>query len=267
MRNIIAVYGTRPEEIKLYPLSKYKVDFLEVNQSKDLHQGLIVPRWKCTEQTLVNHIHDQSLLIVQGDTRTAFRAALLAYERGIPVAHVEAGLRTHDLTDPHPEEGYRAMIDAISTYKFAPNFEAQKNCDGILVGQTSIDTLMEFIPPLTDDGYTLVTMHRSNADVERWVPLIKSLPNPMVIAHPNSVGQSLKKHFKCIAPVPYKEFVALLAGCTGVATDSGGLQEEALALGKPVTLLREKSERGHGENYYPGATEKIIEHLRKEGYV
>ena len=203
-------------------------------------------------------------IIVQGDTRTAFRAALYAFEAKIPVVHIEAGMRTYDLTQPWPEEGYRQMIDCIASYKFASTLEAAENCDGIYVGQTSIDTLFEFYPSdIEQEDFYIVTVHRTE-NWERINEIISTLKTHGVdkelhiYAHPNKVGQELRKHFDCLDPLPYREFVSEMAKCKGFISDSGGLQEEAIALGKEFISLREKSERGHGETYHPGATAEIV---------
>jgi UDP-N-acetylglucosamine 2-epimerase (non-hydrolysing) len=261
----LCIYGTRPEEIKLYPFQKYGFKFLQVNQSKDLHQGLVKPDYYCEEEGLIHTIRmlRPSLVIVQGDTRTAFNGALYAYQEKIPVAHVEAGLRTWDINDPHPEEGYRQMIDCISTYKFCSTPEATKNCDGIYVGQTSIDTLFEFIPDCTEEDFYIVTVHRT--DISKVLPTLKKMDvtKLKIIAHPNKYGQELRKHFVCIDPVNYRLFVDLLARSKGCISDSGGLQEECLALGKEYISLRDKSERGKGETYKKGATKLIVETLNE----
>jgi len=262
----LCIYGTRPEEIKLYPFTKYDgFEFLEVNQSKDLHQGLIKPDGQCSEENLEEFLRWADIknrydkIIVQGDTRTAFRAAVFAYEQGVPVVHIEAGLRTHDLYSPHPEEGYRMMIDQISTYKFCSTREAVKNCNGIYVGQTSIDTLFEFLPDAIEEDFYIVTVHRT--DPSKVIPTLKKMDSSklVIFAHPNPIGQELKKHFDCLEPMNYKEFVKLLARAKGCISDSGGLQEECCALGKEYISLRDKSERGHGETYKRGATEKIVQ--------
>lgn len=259
----LVVYGTRPEEIKLYPFTKYKgFSFCEVNQSKDLHQGLIKPDIKIEEKSLrfVIEQYDWDSVWVQGDTRTAFNAALYAFEKGIPVIHIEAGLRTFDLKCPFPEEGYRQMIDCIATKKYCSTPEAEKNCDGIYVGQTSIDTLFEFCGDITKGDYVIVTVHRREADIEKIIEQLKSYDQDklMIFAHPNQIGQELKKHFKTHEPMNYKEFARCLAGCAGVMTDSGGLTEEAIALNKPVIQLREKSERKLSDIYEQGATGRIM---------
>jgi UDP-N-acetylglucosamine 2-epimerase (non-hydrolysing) len=261
----LAIYGTRPEEVKLYPLQKHKYKFLQVNQSKDLHQGLIQPDYYCEEEGLIHTIRmlRPDIVIVQGDTRTAFNGALYAYQEKIPVAHIEAGLRTHDINDPHPEEGYRMMIDDISTYKFCSTKESATNCNGMYVGQTSIDTLFEFIPDCVEEDFYIVTVHRT--DISKVLPTLKKMDATKlkVIAHPNKYGQELRKHFNCIEPVNYRLFVDLLARSKGCISDSGGLQEECIALDKEFISLRDKTERGHGEKYKPGATQKIVEALNE----
>lgn len=265
MKNL-CVYGTRPEEIKLYPFTKYKdFDFLEVDQSKDLHQNLINPQYKCEENELKEFIKklNYDRIIVQGDTRTAFYAALYGYENKRSIVHVEAGLRTHDIYDPHPEEGYRAMIDQIAEYKFCSTPESVQNCDGVYVGQTSIDTLFEFAGEIKDGDYYIVTVHRTNIDKAK--PIIdKYIDNIIVFAHPNKIGQELKKHYSTRQPYNYKDFVKLLAKSKGCISDSGGLQEECAALNKEFITLRNKTERGHGEEYYQGATNKIIKYLEQK---
>jgi UDP-N-acetylglucosamine 2-epimerase (non-hydrolysing) len=265
----LVIYGTRPEEIKLYPFTKYpEFEFLLVDQSRDLHQDLITPNYAVEEEDLEVFIklRKPKFVMVQGDTRTAFRAALYAFENKIPVIHIEAGLRTFDLTQPFPEEGYRQMIDQIATYKFCSRPEAVSNCGGIYVGQTSIDTLFEFYPKDAKQEYFyIVTCHRWE-NWERMEEIINFLKNFKgrlhVYAHPNRVGQELKKYFPTLMPSNYKQFINELARCKGIISDSGGLQEEAIALGKEFISLRNKSERDPKDVYKPGATKKIIKHLR-----
>jgi len=259
------IVGTRPETIKLYPFTKYPgFKFVWANQSKDLKQDLIDFDYEIEESDLKDFIKngDWSMVLVQGDTRTAFYGALYAYEAGKEVVHIEAGLRTHDLYDPHPEEGYRMMIDQISTYKFCSTPESVENCGGVYVGQTSIDTLYDFCGEIKDGDYYIVTVHRT--PVEKVLPTLKAMDESklIVFAHPNPIGQSLKKHFKCLDPMNYKEFVKLLACSKGCISDSGGLQEECSALGKEFIPIREKTERGHGEVYESGATERIVKILK-----
>ena len=265
-KTISVIYGTRPEEIKVYPFQKYGLHFIQVNQSNDLHQGLITPDVYCEENELKQAIKDASpdIVMVQGDTRTAFYGALYAFENKIPVAHIEAGLRTFDIQDPFPEEAYRQMIDCISTYKFCSTKEAAKNCKGIYVGQTSIDTLFEFIPDCVEEDFYIVTVHRT--PIDKVLPTLKKMDQSKlkIFAHPNPIGQELKKHFDCLPPMNYREFVGLLARSRGCVSDSGGLQEECIALGKEYISLRDKTERGHGEKYKQGASKKIMGYLWKQ---
>ena len=261
----LVIFGGRPDEIKLYPFTKYDFKFLRVNQSKDLHQDLIKADYFCEEKDLKEKLKDinPNMVIVQGDMRTTFYGALFAYELKIPVVHIEAGLRTFDIYNPFCEEGYRQMIDCISTYKFCSTPEAVKNCDGVYVGQTSIDTLFEFIPDCIEEDFYIVTVHRNEANINKIIDTLKKMDQSKlkIFAHPNKIGQELKKHFKCLEPMNYREFVKLLARSKGCISDSGGLQEECLALGKEFISLRDKSERGHGESYQKGATKKIVEVL------
>jgi UDP-N-acetylglucosamine 2-epimerase (non-hydrolysing) len=265
-KNILAIYGTRAEEIKLYPFTKYPgFKFLQVNQSKDLHQGLIDYDWICEEWELEGAIwsREPDAVMVQGDTRTAFSAAVYAYENKIPIIHVEAGMRTWDLSDPRPEEGYRQMIDAIADYQFCSTELARVNCGGIYVGQTSIDTLVEFLPDAIEEDFYIVTVHRNEADIPKIIKTLKKMNQDklVIFAHPNKVGQELKEHFKTQEPLNYTRFVELLARAKGCISDSGGLQEECIFLGKEFISLRDKSERGHGEIYKAGATKKIVDIL------
>jgi UDP-N-acetylglucosamine 2-epimerase (non-hydrolysing) len=274
---ILTIYGTRPTEIKLYPFTHYRhlgFEFLEVDQSKDLHQGLIKPEYKCSEEDLEKTIQKlkPEMVLVHGDTRSGFRGCLYAYVNKIPIIRTEAGLRTYDLFSPFPEEGYRQMMDRIATYKYCSKQEAVNNLkseglSGKLVGQTGIDTLYEFCGDITEGEYLIVTVHR-NENYKRLPKIIKQIKQAekeielKIFAHPNRIGQELKKHFKCLDPMGYKEFVKFLAQSYGVMTDSGGLQEEATALGKKCFVLREKSERSNEDIYPKGATKKIIEDLQ-----
>jgi UDP-N-acetylglucosamine 2-epimerase (non-hydrolysing) len=270
--SILVVIGSRPETIKLYPFTKYEgFDFLWVNQSKDLKQDLIRFNYEIEENELERFIKtsDYSAIMVQGDTRTAHRASLYAFEANIPVIHIEAGMRTFDLTQPFPEEAYRQMIDIVAKYKYCSTLEATKNCNGVYVGQTSIDTLCEYMPKSIEEDFYIVTVHRTES-WEKIKEIIKTLKRMnqdklVIFAHPNKVGQELKKHFKTHNPLPYKEFVSLLGRAKGCVSDSGGLQEECLFLGKDFISLRKKSERGKGEIYEKGATKKIIKELNELG--
>lgn len=264
---MLVIYGTRPQEIKAYPFSKYEgFKFLYVRQSKDIREDLFKPDHECEEKDLEYFIRllKPDRVMVFGDTRTAMRAALYAFEQGAEVIHVEAGMRTFDLKSPFPEEGYRQMIDLIATKKYCSRPEDAENCNGIYVGSNQIDTLMEFCGKITDNDYAVVTVHRRE-NLKRIPEIVKEIKKykglKYIFAHPNPTGQALKEYFPTHPPMPYKEFVKLLAGAGMIMTDSGGVEEIAIALKKPHVILREKSERKDTDVYAPGATKKIVEDL------
>jgi UDP-N-acetylglucosamine 2-epimerase (non-hydrolysing) len=265
----LVVYGTRPQEIKAYPFTKHKgFKFLFVNQSPDLEQGLFEPDYRCSEHDLEAYLKflAPKRVIVFGDTRTGMRAALYAFEQGMEVVHVESGMRTFDLKSPFPEEGYRQMMDVIATKKYCSTPESAKNCSGQYVGATPIDTLFEFCGPITKGDYAVVTVHRRE-NLERMPEIVREIHKYKgklrVFAHPNQTGQELKKYFVTEPPMPYKDFVKLLAGAELIMTDSGGVEEYAIALDKPHIILREKSERKATDLYDTGATKRIVEDLCK----
>jgi len=244
--------GTRPEIIKLYPIWKQmNLKAIWTNQSKDLKQDLIKFDIETTlnELTSVLKRERPQYVVVQGDTRTAFYGAVKAFELKIPVVHVEAGLRSWS-DNPHPEEGFRKMISEIASVHFCPNLEQANNLQGkqnvYVVGQTSIDTLKEFMPEISDEGYAVVTIHRHEVDISRIIPELKKIERliPLkIFAHPNSKGQELRKHFKCLDPLPYRDFIKVLAKAKIIISDSGGIQEEAPYLNKPLIIARETTER------------------------
>lgn len=249
------VYGGRPDEIKVYPFTKFDgYKFLRVNQSKDLKQTLITPDFECEENGLrsfiAKHKQEIEVLICQGDMRTAFYSAVYAYENKIPVAHLEAGLRSWDLYAPHCEEGYRKMISEIASIHFCSTLQSANNLQGkqnvYVVGQTGIDTLKEFMPEITQENFAIVTIHRKEADLSRVIPELKKIQEliPLKIyAHPNEKGQELRRHFNCLDPLPYEDFIRQLAKCRLIISDSGGIQEEAPYLNKPLIIARETTER------------------------
>lgn len=231
------------------------------------------------------------LVVVQGDTSTAFGCALAAFQRGIPVAHVEAGLRTNDLTAPFPEEGMRQMISRVASLHFCPtedNREAllREGIDAariIVTGNPVIDALLwardlikskhptfadarlqKLLHAATDrEGkdarVLLVTAHRRESfgePLRRIFSAIAELaaayprdtfvypvhPNPEVTGPARQMLGSIANVI-LVEPLDYLPLIALLDRCHLVITDSGGLQEEAPALHKPVVVLREKTER------------------------
>jgi len=215
------------------------------------------------------------LLIVQGDTSSALGAALAGFAAGIPVAHVEAGLRTHDPSLPWPEEEYRTAIDADADLLFAPtelsaaNLYAEKVPGDIHVtGNSGIDALLEAasrLPPpsLCERGNKkrlLVTCHRR----ESWGDGLESIAAALTelaaqgveidfVLHPNRFVASKMRHFlagtralRLLDPCGHDELLRRMRDVDLVLSDSGGIQEEAPALGVPLLVLRDKTERPEG---------------------
>jgi UDP-N-acetylglucosamine 2-epimerase (non-hydrolysing) len=216
------------------------------------------------------------LVIVQGDTTTAFAAALAAFYQQIPLGHVEAGLRTDDLLNPYPEEANRRLVSQITQLHFAPTARAVDNLkrSGVTgtihhTGNTVIDALLKVaaiypdcpIPNLDWDQYRvlLATVHRR----ENWgsslqqiaqgfLKILEQFPDTAIVLplHRNpTVREPLQSmlgdHPRVFLtePLDYSNLVGAIQRCHLLLTDSGGLQEEAPSLGKPVLVLRETTER------------------------
>jgi UDP-N-acetylglucosamine 2-epimerase (non-hydrolysing) len=212
------------------------------------------------------------LLVVQGDTSSALGAALAGFTARVPVAHVEAGLRTHDPLLPWPEEEYRTAIDAQADLLFAPTETAAANLRSEKVpgelhvtGNTGIDTLLAVeatLPrPMLHDGGAprlLVTCHRR----ESWGEGLKSIAASLeklasdgaarieVVLHPNAhvtsaIRQLLERSsgISLIGPCTHRELIGRMRDADLLLSDSGGIQEEAAALGTPLLVLRDKTER------------------------
>lgn len=214
-------------------------------------------------------------LLLQGDTTTVMAAALAAFYRRVPVGHVEAGLRTGDLQAPFPEEANRIVAGKLANWHFAPTESARQNllregCPDssiVVTGNTVIDALLLTASKAPELGIeldaskrlVLVTAHRREsfgAPFQNICQALRELAlrNPEVQflypVHPNPnvkqvAGALLGKlpNFTLCEPLDYAPFVAAMKRAHMILTDSGGVQEEAPALGKPVLVLREKTER------------------------
>ncbi len=217
-------------------------------------------------------------VLVQGDTTTAMSAALAAFYRRVPVGHVEAGLRTYNRYEPFPEEANRRLISALATYHFAPTETARdallaENVDPasiFVTGNTVIDALQWTVRqphdlhldlPLDNPGerLILVTAHRRESfgpDFEAICCALARIAqeNPDVrLVYPVHLNPHVQEpvyrilsgveRVHLIDPLPYPDFAHLMNRASIVITDSGGLQEEAPALGKPVLVMRRTTER------------------------
>jgi len=309
-QKICFVFGTRPEIIKLSPVIKEcvkrKIDFITVhtgqhyseNMDKIFWEGLQLPKIDYNlEVGSANHgtqtakmlvgiedilIDEQpSIVVVQGDTNSVLAGAVAAAKLHIPVAHVEAGLRSFDMS--MPEEVNRILAGSVATYHFAPTQGAKENLlrEGedessiFVVGNTIVDSVNENVVIAAeqstvlnelfkiDTRYALVTVHRQeNADVkenlEQIIEAIKrvSKENDLKIVwpvHPRTKKQletfGLLKDVKAIdgmhliEPVGFFDMLRLQKASAVVMTDSGGLQEESCILGVPCVTLRSNTER------------------------
>ncbi|MBA3511975.1 UDP-N-acetylglucosamine 2-epimerase (non-hydrolyzing) [Sphingomonas sp.] len=295
--DIRLVIGTRPEAIKLAPVARalaardVRPSLILTGQHADLDpvdHGLgayPATRLYCPG-TQDPHSHVQSvaaavltqlrrppdLLVVQGDTSSALGGALAGFTAAVPVAHVEAGLRSHDSAMPWPEEEYRTAIDAHSDLLFAPTALAAANLreEGVagaifVTGNTGIDAVLktraELPPPSLCDRALprlLVTCHRRENWGERLASVALALrqlaqegtSSVEVVLHPNPhVSGTIERllggcfAITLVPPCSQRRLVAMMRDCDLMLSDSGGVQEEASALGVPLLVLREKTER------------------------
>lgn len=231
-------------------------------------------------RVLCGHFQRQraDIVLVHGDTASAFAGALAAYDCAIPIGHVEAGLRSFDFSQPWPEEGNRTAIDALSALLFAPTAAAARNLRAdwrvkgeiAVTGNTGIDALLHTVRELRQNGdnepfakqpalpFILVTCHRRENQGERLEPVCAALrriagelPLDIVLPlHPNRhVRQAIEARLggepgiRLTEPLGYSDMVELMDRSWLILTDSGGLQEEGPALGKPVLVLRNVTER------------------------
>ncbi|HBL14795.1 MAG TPA: UDP-N-acetylglucosamine 2-epimerase (non-hydrolyzing), partial [Cyanobacteria bacterium UBA11162] len=247
---------------------------LEIMQTKQTLTDITCRSLRGLE-TLFEEIKPQ-LVIVQGDTTTAFAATLAAFYQKIPVGHVEAGLRTDDLFNPYPEEANRRLISQLAQLNFAPTTKAVENLkrSGIVgeihhTGNTVIDALLTVakrqpkchIKGLDWEKYRvlLATVHRREnwgeplQDIAQGFLQILDKFSDTALLLPLHRNPTVREPLQAILgnhprvfltePLDYAELVGAIARCFLLLTDSGGLQEEAPSLGKPVLVLRETTER------------------------
>ena len=325
MKKVMLVFGTRPEAIKMAPLVKefqknkddfetlvcvtgqhremldqvlsifdihpdYDLDIMK--QGQDLYD--VTSRVLLGMRDVLKNVQPD-VVFVHGDTTTSTAAALAAFYQQIPVAHIEAGLRTHNIYSPWPEEMNRQITGRIASFNFSPtplserNLKEEKAHGKIFVtGNTVIDALHLVVKRLKDDkaladeqvkvladaGYdvsrldngkrlVLITGHRRENFGDGFISMVTAMKdlsekypdvdfvypmhlNPNVRKPIHEVfGEDLTayKNFFFIEPLQYLEFVYLMEKSTIVLTDSGGIQEEAPGLGKPVLVMRDTTER------------------------
>lgn len=324
MKKVMLVFGTRPEAIKMCPLVKeFQKDtknfetivcvtgqhremldqvltIFDVKPDYDLNimkQGQDLTDVTARVLTGLRDVFKKcrpDVVLVHGDTTTSTAGALTAFYAQIPVGHVEAGLRTHNIYSPWPEEMNRQITGRIATYNFSPTPLSEKNLleenvhgKIVVTGNTVIDALHMVVEKLKNDlalakeqekilakaGYdvmrlkdgkklVLITGHRRENFGEGFIRMVTAMKdlsekypdvdfvypmhlNPNVRKPIHEVfGEDLTRpNFFFIEPLQYLEFVYLMEKSTIVLTDSGGIQEEAPGLGKPVLVMRDTTER------------------------
>ena len=321
---MMLVFGTRPEAIKMAPLvkefqkypEKFKTIVCVTGQHREmLDQVLrifdIQPDYDLNIMKQGQDLYDVTakvltgmrdvlketrpdIVLVHGDTTTSTAAALAAFYQQIPVGHVEAGLRTHNIYSPWPEEMNRQITGRITTYHFAPTSLSKDNLlqEGvageqiIVTGNTVIDALYMVVEKIKNDGIlscelekvlkasgydisrlsdgkklVLITGHRRENFGDGFISMCKAIKslsekypevdfvypmhlNPNVRKPIHEVfGKSQRANLFFIEPLEYLSFVYLMEKAAIVLTDSGGIQEEAPGLGKPVLVMRDTTER------------------------
>lgn len=321
MKKVLLVFGTRPEAIKMCPLVKefqkhpesfetvvcvtgqhremldQVLQIFDVKPDYDLNimkQGQDLYDVTARVLTGMRDVLDKvnpDVVLVHGDTTTSMAAAMAAFYRQIPVGHVEAGLRTHNLYSPWPEEMNRQVTGRIAEYDFAPTPLSRQNLldEGVkdekitVTGNTVIDALHWVVKKIQDDsvlseelrrklgkeGYNtdrerrlvLITGHRRENFGEGFISMCTAIRdlarkypevdfvypmhlNPNVRKPIRQVfGEEKRDNLFFIEPLDYLDFVYLMSRSYIVLTDSGGIQEEAPGLGKPVLVMRDTTER------------------------
>ena len=308
MKKILLIFGTRPEAIKMCPLvielrkrPQCQVVVCVTGQHRQMLDQIlarfsIVPEYDLSIMKPCQTLFDVSIdvlsgmkdilekeapdvVLVHGDTTTAFVSTLACFYKQIPVGHVEAGLRTHDMYSPYPEEFNRQAIDLVAQYYFAPTahsrqnlLEENKNASQIYVtGNTVIDALQttvqetyqsELLQWAGDSRLVLLTAHRREnlgepmkAMFQAIKKIVDETKDVKVIypVHMNPVVKETaraifggEERIRLVAPMDVIDFHNVLARSYLVMTDSGGIQEEAPALGKPVLVMRNTTERPEG---------------------
>lgn len=310
----LCIFGTRPEAIKMAPLvlalaadERFEAKVCVTGQHRemldqvlglfsitpDYDLKIMKPGQDLTDVTTailqglkaVLTEFKPDIVLVHGDTATTFAASLAAYYQQIPVAHVEAGLRTGNLYSPWPEEGNRKLTGALAKLNFAPTETSQDNLlregvnpDNIVVtGNTVIDALLDIVKRLDQDPQLLaqasapaafldparklilVTGHRRESFGDGFERICQALmevaqQHPEVdIVYPVHLNPNVREpvnrllngigNIYLIAPLDYLPFVHMMTRAHIILTDSGGIQEEAPSLGKPVLVMRDTTER------------------------
>ena len=304
MPSLAIILGTRAEFLKCVPLLQYlqrtetehKVLHTGQNEIEDLvhdfgirHENLIelksfqgvsldLLKGLRRSPALVAEIRhvlgdiDARYVVFHGDTATTFAAAIASIGQKCPTAHIEAGLRSHSMLEPFPEEFFRTVADRKSSVLFAPSRMAEKNLlqerikgEVVLTGNTICDMLNMIVKRIGEvrrEQFVLMTSHRYEnilikPRLRRILEILELCRYPVywplhrmtrVQLERFGLMEQIKKNenIHILPPASYTEFVRLLLRCNYVITDGGGIEEESIILGKPCLLLRKRTERGEG---------------------
>lgn len=283
---LVISFGTRPEWIKIKPvidkiqgkipfkllftgqhtslidnsINDYEYEKLKID---DTLGGCRLDAIVCSVLDNLSTLDDASAVMVQGDTTSAFAVALGAFHRGIPVIHLEAGLRTFDKFNPYPEEFNRCAISSMADIHLCPTISSAHNVmrhnnskKGVhVVGNTVLDNLVNY--KTKSEDFVLVTMHRreNHQNIQDWFVQINHLAasNPhlefILPIHPNPNVRKyeyLLTDVTVVEPLPYEDCIDMVSRCLFLITDSGGLQEESSFFGKRCIVCRKVSERVEG---------------------
>lgn len=280
---LLIAFGTRPEWIKIKPLInkiKNNIDYklLYIKQHNELIDKFITEydptyinidnsanRLDSIISSILREInpifHNITHTLIQGDTTSAFAVALSSFHRQIPIIHLEAGLRSGNINHPYPEEFNRIAISNMADIHLCPtqenlnNIKSHHSGESYLVGNTVLDNLKNIQPTL--ENKVLITLHRREnlkiikdwfISIEDIAAMYKNLEFifPM---HPNNKIQKYKYIFqkvKVIEPLSYNKCIDMIAKCSILITDSGGLQEESSFLRKKSIVCRTTTERKEG---------------------
>jgi UDP-N-acetylglucosamine 2-epimerase (non-hydrolysing) len=288
MNKILICFGTRPEVIKLAPLIPVLSEYFnvitvftgqhtslyndvsslipKVDYSIDLENKNNIDIYSKIPPKILDIFNKENpdLVIVQGDTSSAYSIALTAFLSKIKIGHVEAGLRTYNIMSPFPEEFNRQMISKIATYNWCPSKESYDNllkenvCGKLFItGNTIVDIVRKYCSNnIIKNNRIIITLHRR----ENELAFLKILNEIDVVAnnnkdldfifpvHPNPIIRSkvevLKsKNINICNSMGYIEFLGQLESCRGIITDSGGIQEESICLKKKILICRDTTER------------------------
>lgn len=291
---VVVVAGTRPEFVKLAPVieelraTSLDVAVIATGQHVELLAGMppipgVVSLGIASDGSVLRFVQTArkrlegmfaharpAAVVVQGDTMSPYAAALAARAAGIPVAHVEAGVRSGNELSPWPEERLRIAIDEMSKWHFAPTAHALRALTaaghgGVLTGNTGVDAMRRYAPHVQAEPerspLVVVTLHRREfRSNDRAVDVLAALLRGMAEVpsvtfawpvHPGTqamlAGVVVPANVRLHTPMGYVPFLEMVAGARGVLTDSGGLVEEAATLGVPTAVLRDATDRPEAE--------------------